>query len=180
MSRKMHIAATGKQAGQWVTCAATTQCKVGGAHTTATSLQEAKKWSGKKKLEEVTGQDYVDFLQTKISNPVATPTKTSPKRANVGLQRETVDERTQRYASENNLDGKVALENDFRIKTRLRWQAFHQAAIQMGVEIPLDKVKEAGQYFAQGGRDFDFKGIEMKIRPEKLQEFKAKTQNYVS
>jgi hypothetical protein len=240
MSRNMHRAGSGKFTGQWVTCDAGIQCKLGGTHTQASTLQEAKRWVGKKRASDVTEEDYANFLRSKVSEAATTSTPdqaTSAKPANMSqedyirslrqkladktrteqhtvqataalnerkaqrasqiatslderralraqrrdelLMGETRDEKDQRYARENNLDGLVPFEQNFSIRTRLRWNAFHETAMEMGVYIPLDTVKEAGRYFAQGGRNFEFKNVPLRLKADKMDEFLFKTQNFI-
>jgi len=183
----MHIANSGKQVGQWVTCSAIHKCRISGTHTAAATLQDAKKWAGKDKLSELTEADYVDFLKAKLTAPVNTTlapkysrSSSSPSRKYDFLDHETTDEKTQRFARENDLDGKVEFNKTFSIRTRLRWKAFHQTVIDMGVDIPFEIVKDAGLYFAQGGRDYQFTDFPMRIREDKLDEFKFRIGNYIS
>jgi hypothetical protein len=67
MTRKMHIAASGKEAGKWVTCDATSKCRVGGTHTTSDSLQAAKKWANKNKISDITQEEYIGFLKDRLN-----------------------------------------------------------------------------------------------------------------
>lgn len=67
MARKMHIAGSGAKAGQWVTCGARKNCRVGGTHTTADSLQGAKLWAGKKRITDLTPDDYIGYLEDKLN-----------------------------------------------------------------------------------------------------------------
>jgi hypothetical protein len=195
----MHIAGSGKQAGQWVTCPAEEKCRIGGTHTTATSLQEAKKWAGKSKIADLSQQDYIGFLKAKLGSPVGTvveprltetqnnvtPATVTQDRPRVRrgpvefFDRETADERDARYGRENNLDGKVAVTKTFSIRTRLRWRAFYQTVMDMNIEMPLDQIQEAAQYFHQGGRDYEFKDLSMRISKDKVEEFNFRVANYI-
>jgi hypothetical protein len=67
MTRKMHIAKSGKDSGKWVTCPAQTKCRIGGVHTTSASLKDAKSFAGKKRIGEITYKEYVGYLKTKIA-----------------------------------------------------------------------------------------------------------------
>lgn len=188
MSRSMHIAKSGKQSGRWVTCPAEKKCRIGGTHTTATALQAAKKFAGVSKIEDLTQEHYVDYLKSMLSGntkPVA-PTNTvqpAPRQRRVSsydsFNQETPDERTERLAREDNEDGKVTFERDFVINSRLRWKAFLNTAMSMDVHIDHKTIGEAGKFFYDGGRNFEFKKEQIRIPEEKVQEFKIRTENYI-
>lgn len=183
MSRSMHIAKTGKKAGQWVTCSAETNCRNGGTHTSAAALQSAKKWAGVNKLENLTQEHYIDYLKSRLSKSdteTSTPQKDSTIVAKTDhWKKETRDERSARIARENNDDGKVIFEKDFVIKSRLRWKAFLDTAISMDVHIDFDTIGDAGKFFAEGGRGFSFKKEQIRVPKEKVEEFKVRTNYYI-
>lgn len=186
----MHIAQRGAKSGQWVTCPAESKCRVGGTHTTASSLQDAKRWAGVPKVADLTQEHYIDYLKSKLSSQTDT-SKTVPNPAPSVVARprrvnsydsftaETPDERTERIARENNEDGKVTFERDFTIKSRTRWLAFLNTTMAMDVHIDFDTLRNAGKFFAEGGRNFEFKKEQIRVPEEKVEEFKVRTDYYI-
>lgn len=189
----MHIAQRGAKSGQWVTCPAQSNCRVGGTHTTASALQDAKRWAGVPKVADLTQQHYIDYLKSKLSSSDVTQNsepvrnvKPSPivrprRRVNSydSFTAETPDERDERIARENNEDGKVTFERDFTIKSRTRWLAFLNTTMAMDVHIDFDTLRNAGKFFAEGGRNFEFKKEQIRVPEEKVEEFKVRTDYYI-
>lgn len=66
MSTK-HIAASGKRAGQWVTCLATGTCPLGGHHVDEVELKKVQVWAGRRAFVDLNADDYKDYLKSKIA-----------------------------------------------------------------------------------------------------------------
>lgn len=70
-----HIAASGKQAGQWVTCPATQQCTLKTTHASDRDIAKTQLWKqdelkSDKKIpaKDITEQDYIKYLQAPIED----------------------------------------------------------------------------------------------------------------
>lgn len=67
MSSK-HIAASGKRAGQWVTCLAPKgECPLGGHHVDEMELKKVQEWAGRRAFVDLNADDYKDYLKSKIA-----------------------------------------------------------------------------------------------------------------
>lgn len=67
MSSK-HIAASGKRAGQWVTCLAPKgECPLGGHHVDEMELKKVQEWAGRRAFVDLNADDYKDYLKSKVA-----------------------------------------------------------------------------------------------------------------
>lgn len=93
-SRPRHIAQSGKNAGQWVTCIAN-KCPLGGAHVEEQTFKEIQDWAGRRAAVDVTAQDYADYMSAVLAGRLEQdrrPMETlDEKRARVGGERVTKD-----------------------------------------------------------------------------------------
>ena len=179
-SRK-HIAASGKNAGHFVPCQAQQHCRVGGVHVSKTELNEIKKWSGKASVNDLTVQDQIGYMQSKIAatNPKAKfedeKVTQFKEEANgirgrvgeIGNEPLTRDERDAAYAQIHNLDGKVEKVVNLNF-SRLKWQVFVQRVVKEDINVPLDVLKAGGQAMHAGDRRIVIEGVPLRGKEASL------------
>jgi hypothetical protein len=159
-TRKMHIAKSGKQAGQWVSCTAQGMCRNGGTHITDDELKKVKKWSGKKAVADLTIQDHVNYLKEYLN-----PSK-------IFEDRMTPDEVDQAYTRLDPHNGKVEQSVDLSFGKN-QWMDFLQKSFIYGVDIPLDTVKKGGASFREGNRTLNLKGVQLNGKEESVKKLLA-------
>lgn len=73
---KKHVAGSGIRKGQWVTCNAKNECRLGGQHITEQTLNATRIWLDEKgigkKVSEVTVKDVNDYLASTDNREVVT------------------------------------------------------------------------------------------------------------
>lgn len=171
---RYHIAKTGKKAGKWVTCNASIQCKNNSVHANPTILKKIKQETDKKNIQQITTKEYIAYLKnfstnnnkTKIQDPY----------------RETADEKTAQFARENNLDGAAPFKEPIVINRKNKLMAFIKIANTHRVSIPLDALKEAGEYFndnqGKTGLSFDFSKYEIRVPKDEKEKFENELRRF--